>query len=293
MVQASTHRLTRNGASLFYRRWSSGEGPTLVLLHGLASNSTRWRELAEDLTARRELRVLAPDLRGHGESVWRGRLRTSQWIADIAAMLDHESCEGAVIGGHCLGANVALRFAMERQQLVRGLVLVEPMLPGALAGAPAVVRPLRWLLPLLAWPVRVLNALGIHRRSLPGLDLSELDRQTRKAMAEHGGEDAMLRRYARPTGDLFYMPVATYLQALYQALRDIGSLDRVVAPTLAMLSDGALLADPERSRRLLAAVPDVEIERFDALHWIPTEQPEAMAQSMQRFLGRVAKDSLR
>lgn len=284
IMQASTHRYSRAGAGLFYRRWTSGEGPTLVLLHGLSSNSTRWRELAERLSARRGLRVLAPDLRGHGHSLWRGRLRRSDWIADVAAMLERENCRSAVIGGHCLGANLALRFAIDRPRSTRALVLVEPMLPGALAGVTAVIRPLRWMLPLLALPVRLLNALGIYRRRLPMLDLTELDRQTRRTMAEQGGHDAMLRRYARPSGDLMYMPVATYLQALYQVLRDVGPLDRVATPVLALISGGALLADPERSRRLLAGLPNAEIEQFDALHWIPTEQPEAMSNAILRFL---------
>lgn len=285
MSQARTHRLPRAGCELFYRSWhSDADGPTLVLLHGLASNSTRWRELAEALVAEHPGRVLAPDLRGHGHSVYRGRLRRADWIEDVEAILEHEGCSSAVIGGHCLGANLALRFALEHPRRAAGLILVEPMLPGALTGRLAVVRRLRWLLPLLAWPLRMLNALGVHRHRLPVLDLTELDRHTRQTMAEQDSADAMLNRYARPSGDLRYMPVATYLQAVAQVLRGLGDLDGVRAPALALLSGGALLADPERSRRLLAALPDVEIEHIEALHWIPTEAPDAMRLAIERFV---------
>lgn len=285
MNQAQTHRFRRAGCELFYRSWQSdADGPVLVLLHGLASNSTRWRELAEALVGERAVRVLAPDLRGHGHSVYRGRLRRADWIEDVMAMLEREGCSSAVIGGHCLGANLALRCALDHPRRAAGLILVEPMLPGALTGKLAVVRRLRWLLPLLSWPWRALNALAIHRHRLPVLDLTELDRRTRRTMAEQDSAEAMLDRYARPSGDLRYMPVATYLQAVNQVLRGVGDLDRVRAPALALLSGGALLADPQRSRRLLAAVPDIEIEHIEALHWIPTEEPEAMRLAIERFL---------
>lgn len=274
-----------NGCRLFYRRWPGERAqPTLVMLHGLASNSTRWRELAEQTSAQIGWQVLCPDLRGHRHSVFRGRLDIGDWVADLVAMLDDAGCERAVIGGHCLGANLALRFALDHPGRVGGVVLVEPMLPGALRGVLRAVRPARWLLPVLAWPVRLLNALGIHRRSLPRLDLTELDRHTRMVMAEHGDSGAILKRYGTPGRDMLYMPVATYLQALYQVLRNIGPIDRLQAPALALLSNGALLADPARTRTLLAAVPDIRIEQFDALHWIPTEQPQAMAEAIERFL---------
>lgn len=282
------HQYQRDGIELFYRRWPNHDPErTLVMFHGLASNSTRWNEFANGMAARDSWRILCPDLRGHGRSTFRGRLTSKEWMDDLLTLLDREGCRKAVVGGHCLGANLALRFALTHPERVRGVVLVEPMLPQALTGVMRWLRPVRWLFPLLALPVRMLNALGIHRRHLPVLDLSELDRETRRAMAASGGHDAMLGRYARPNKDLFYMPVATYLQALYQVLRDVGTIEKLAVPALALLSGGALLADPERSRRLLADIPGIDIEHIDALHWIPTEQPEAMTGAIERFLHRL------
>lgn len=175
MSHAETHRFRRAGGELFYRSWRNDtQGPVLVLLHGLASNSSRWRELAQSLVAEHHMKVFAPDLRGHGHSVHRGRLRRSDWIEDLSALLEREGCHSAVIGGHCLGANLALRFAIERPEQTAGAVLVEPMLPGALTGRLNIIRPVRWLLPLLALPFRLANGLGIHRRHLPVLDLTAL-----------------------------------------------------------------------------------------------------------------------
>jgi pimeloyl-ACP methyl ester carboxylesterase len=272
------------GTRLFYRKWPGPPERTLVMCHGLASNGTRWREFAELAHERCNWQILCPDLRGHGHSSCRGSLTSRHWMSDLLAMIEHAGAGRAVFGGHCLGANLAMRLALDHPDRVDGLVLVEPMLPEALHGPLRFIRPVRWLLPALAWPIRALNALGIHRRTLPVLDLTELDRSTRAAMAEHGSHDAMLGRYARPNKDMFYMPVATYLQALYQVLREVGPIERIQHPALALLSGGALLADPEISRGALRALPHVRIEQIDALHWIPTEQPEAMTRAIVDFL---------
>ncbi len=282
------HRIERDGTSLFYRCWPGPAERTLLMCHGLASNGTRWREFADMAHEQCDWQIVCPDLRGHGRSSFRGRLDSRDWMDDLLAILDRIGCERAVFGGHCLGANLAMRLALHHPDRVAGLVLVEPMLPAALHGPLRFIRPIRWLLPALAWPVRLLNAAGIHRRSLPVLDLSELDRNTRAAMAEHGSHQAMLGRYARPNKDMFYMPVATYLQALYQVLREIGPIERIDQPALALLSRGALLADPDKSREGLGRMSGVRIEQIDALHWIPTEQPEAMTRAIVKFLAGIS-----
>lgn len=278
------HRYDRQGTALFYRRFPGLPERTLVMFHGLASNGSRWSEFAELAQARCDWQILTPDLRGHGRSSYRGHLTRKDWIDDFLAMLDRCGCERVVVGGHCLGANLAMRIALEHPERVQGLVLVEPMLPSALGGVLRYIRPVRWALPALALPIRMLNALGIHRRELPVLDLTELDRKTRAMVAEQGDSRAMLKRYAKPNKDMAYLPVATYLQALFQVLRKVGPLEQIQAPTLALLSGGALLADPVETRRLLQALPHVRIEQVDALHWIPTEHPVEMTRLIVEFL---------
>lgn len=278
------HRYERAGTELLYRRWPGPAENTLVMFHGLASNGTRWREFAELAQARCNWQIVSPDLRGHGHSTYRGRLSKRDWVDDTLVLLNRLGCERAVIGGHCLGANLAMRIALDHPDRVRGLVLVEPMFPSALRGILRWVRPVRWVLPALALEIRVLNALGIYRRQLPVLDLTELDQQTRATVAEHGDSRAMLKRYAKPNKDMAYLPTATYLQALFQVLRKLGDLNSLETPSLALLSGGALLADPAETRRVLKALPNVRIEQVDALHWIPTEHPEEMTRLIVEFL---------
>ncbi|MDQ2068662.1 alpha/beta fold hydrolase [Natronospira bacteriovora] len=276
---------SRGRTRLFYRRWQlPGDRQTLLMCHGLASNGTRWSEFAEATVTEREWNIFCPDLRGHGGSAVRGRINLDIWADDIAALLDAEGVEQAVVGGHCLGANLALHFARRYPDRCKGLVLVEPMFAQALGGVLGRVRKVRYLLPLLAGVILPFNKLGLYRRQLPSLDLTELDIQSRRAVEEAGDPSAITGRYAKPGKDMFYMPSAAYLQSLNQVLKPMKGLEQIQAPALALLSSGGLFGDPPMTRQLLGQLPRVTIDEIDALHWIPTEQPVAMRQHIEAWL---------
>jgi pimeloyl-ACP methyl ester carboxylesterase len=144
--------------------------------------------------------------------------------------------------------------------------------------------PLRWLLPGLSLGVRLLNALGIKRRTIGTIDLEQLDRQTRRQMNQAGSQEAMLKRYAVPLKDLDHMATAAYLQALTETLRALPAFQAIAQPSLALVSKGGLFGDPDKTRRALTDLPEVEIVELDAVHWIPTEQPEALRTTLERWL---------
>ena len=283
------HEFKRGRQRLSFRRWAlPGERETLVLCHGLASNGTRWSEFAEATVPQRPWNILCPDLCGHGGSVVRGRINLDIWADDLAALLDHEGVTQAVVGGHCLGANLALHFVRRHPDRTRGLVLVEPMFAQALGGILGKLRRIRYLLPALAWPILLFNALGLYRRELPGLDLRRLDEHSRRAVEEAGDPAAITGRYAKPGKDMFYMPSAAYLQALNQVLRPLRGLETIDCPALALLSTGGLFGDPQRTRELLSRLPKVQIDELEALHWIPTEQPRALQSHVGDWLDTLA-----
>jgi pimeloyl-ACP methyl ester carboxylesterase len=101
-----------------------GEGPdTLLLVHGHPFNRSMWHP---QLGAVREAgwRVIVPDLRGYGEtSVVPGQTTLDAFAADLAALLDHLSCDGAVIGGLSMGGQIVMEFARQYPHRVRGLLL--------------------------------------------------------------------------------------------------------------------------------------------------------------------------
>ena len=188
----SQHKvIAADGASIAYRRWrapvSALPHPPLVLIHGAASNLTRWSEFTEKTRLRETRDILRVDLRGHGQSLYRGRIGLEIWSDDIAAILKQEDVARAIPIGHCLGANIAATFAARYPAMTAGIVLVEPMLRDALTGQLRTLHPYLPLLRLAAFLLLTANRLGLYRRRLKTLDLRELDNEFRTRLAEPGG----------------------------------------------------------------------------------------------------------
>jgi pimeloyl-ACP methyl ester carboxylesterase len=275
---------TADGAAIGYRLWRGGScRRVLVLLHGLASNLTRWSEFVAATSLKESWGVLRVDLRGNGRSLYRGPLDMSRWCADLAALLQAEAYPHAVLAGHCLGANVAIEFASRYRALAVGLVLIEPMLPEALRGSLRQVARLRPLLRKVAPLLLAMNALGLYRRQLPPLDLEALDRETRAAMAAERSAAALVERYASPWLDLRTTPTATWLQSLIAVSDPLPDLATIRIPVLALLSTGTAFTDPTVTEQRLAALSRCRIVRFGAQHWIPTECPDAMRQAIEEW----------
>jgi pimeloyl-ACP methyl ester carboxylesterase len=99
-----------------------GDGPALVLVHGLGGTIENWRGLAPPLAGSH--RVLVPDLPGHGGSALLSEARDVDALAEaVLGIADAEGIRSAVWVGHSLGGVVALRAAVLRPDAVRGLVL--------------------------------------------------------------------------------------------------------------------------------------------------------------------------
>lgn len=101
-----------------------GEGPPILLMHGLMGRATTWWPVARRLVAHG--RVLAFDARGHGRSQARGPWTTERLAADAADVLDQLGAGPALVAGHSMGGLHGLVLAARRPDLVRGL-LVEDM----------------------------------------------------------------------------------------------------------------------------------------------------------------------
>ncbi|GAA4674721.1 alpha/beta fold hydrolase [Phytohabitans rumicis] len=102
-----------------------GIGETLVLVHGHPFNRSMWRPQVERLS-RSGWRVIAPDLRGYGESPVRlGRTTLDVFAKDIAALLDRLGVERFVLGGLSMGGQIVLECHRLFAHRLRGLILAD------------------------------------------------------------------------------------------------------------------------------------------------------------------------
>lgn len=98
-----------------------GDGEPLVCLHGVGDSGLEFERLAARLPARR---VLAPDLRGHGESEREPPWRLEQHVEDVLETVGEDARDWL---GHSFGGRLCIEVALARPALVRRLVLLDPV----------------------------------------------------------------------------------------------------------------------------------------------------------------------
>lgn len=112
--------LTINDRTWAVHEGGDASGPAMLLLHGFTGGGRNWEELSRKLAG---WRILAPDLPGHGASdPPTGRM--PEVARDLAALLDALGVSQAVVIGYSMGGRLALHFALEAPERVRGLVLI-------------------------------------------------------------------------------------------------------------------------------------------------------------------------
>jgi pimeloyl-ACP methyl ester carboxylesterase len=266
-----------------------GESPQrlLVLLHGVASNATRWSEFVTHTHLRTTWDILRLDLRGMGRSIYRGRIGMAEWCGDLATILAAEGYTSAVVVGHCLGANIAVEFSTRYPEQVEGLALIEPMPHQALKGSMRQIARLRLILLLVLWIVRALNAAGFYRRRIEFLDLEQLDSKTRTAIAAGQEAGVVFEKYASPLFDLRTTSTGAFLQGLIAVTGRLPDFSAISVPVLTLLSSHSTFIDPARIRSALAALLHNKIIEIEARHWIPTEQPDAMRLAIERWIAHI------
>jgi pimeloyl-ACP methyl ester carboxylesterase len=280
---------TEDGAVLWYciRRCRDEPAPPVLLIHGAASNHSRWSEFTRLTVLRDRYDLVRPDMRGNARSMWRGRLDLDVWSRDLAAILDTEGYSSAIVVGHSLGAQIALHLAATCPQRVRGLALIDPVVRQALIGKRKRLVRMEPLFRLGIRTLRALNRLGLRRREFPLMDLEALDADTRAAMDGEHPQQELVQRYSALGLILRHEPTANYLQQVVATIAPLPELEAITAPTLVLESTGVDFMDRARSRAELGRLPRLQLLKIDATHWPLTERPDEVRQAIESWVERL------
>jgi pimeloyl-ACP methyl ester carboxylesterase len=280
--------VTPDGLASCYRiRRCKNTKATVILLHGLASNMTRWSEFVEYTSLPAQWNVIRVDLRGHGCSVFRGKLTRKKWCDDLRALLQREGVTRGVFVGHSLGAQIALELAASHAELVQGLILLDPVFPDTLTGKMEDIRRHGFWIRMLAIMSRGLNALGLYRRKLPYRDLRQLDERTREILAAAEDQD-IADLYMSPREDLKYIPTTIYFQELCIVVEHLPDPTQIAVPVRVLLSAGGSTSQIKPLRDKIAGFPDGQCVDIDADHWMLTEKPEKTRETIEMFCAQLA-----
>ena len=114
---------------LHYVDWGNPSAPPLILLHGGRDHCRNWDWVAAAL--RDQYHIIAPDLRGHGDSAWSasGHYTMANYIYDLAQLIHQQELAPVRIVAHSLGGNIATRYAGIYPDAVSRLVVIEGIGP--------------------------------------------------------------------------------------------------------------------------------------------------------------------
>lgn len=101
----------------------SGNGPALVILHGLYGSSDNWISIARKLEER--FTVYIPDLRNHGKSPHTSTHTYQDMVEDLNKFFIDHHLKKATLLGHSMGGKLAMMFAAEYPELVTGLIVAD------------------------------------------------------------------------------------------------------------------------------------------------------------------------
>ena len=251
---------------LFYRE--SGQGPSLIILHGLFGSSDNWYGLSKEFSA--HFRVFVPDQRNHGLSPHSADMNYPLMVEDLKEFIDTHHIQAPVIMGHSMGGKVAMNFAMKYPDSLSRLIVVD-------------IAP-------KAYPVH-------HEAILKGLKAIDPDGLTSRQQA-----DDMLRKYVPDPAvrqfllknlarnerqEFIWRPhiaaLDTHIEEMGEDLNYSGQFSKPTLFIKGSRSDYILEEDKERILRLF---PGAVLTTLPAGHWVQAESPREFVQAVYHFLTR-------
>jgi pimeloyl-ACP methyl ester carboxylesterase len=126
-VETSSFQVQRDAITLHGEQ--AGEGPPVVLLHGLSATRRNVVQGSRHLI-KRGYRLIAYDARGHGASSPAGSYDYAELVGDLEAVLAHLDVERTALVGSSMGAATAMAFTLEHPERVAALVQITPAYTG-------------------------------------------------------------------------------------------------------------------------------------------------------------------
>lgn len=267
-----THKLLKvGGHSIAYL--DEGDGPPLILLHGIPTNSLLWRNVIPVLAQTR--RVIAPDMLNYGRSDKPARADVSiaAQARILIGLMDALGLGRVDLAAHDIGGGVAQIVAARHQERLNRLILLSAIC-------------------FDSWPIPEFEPLqepGTETdMTVEAFDAMLRDFLPQGVASEDGlsGEavEIMLRPWAGEAGKAALFRNFRRLNPEYTMAiaRELATLD---LPTLVLWGDKDPFQKPNYAQRLADAIPDARLEWITgAAHWIMEEKPGEVAARIAAFL---------
>lgn len=242
-----------------------GDGPPLMLVHGLFGQGRNWGGIGKALA--RRFRVLMPDLRNHGDSPRAAGMSYAAMAQDLAEVLQAEGAAGATVLGHSMGGKAAMALALRHPGLIGRLVVCD-------------IAPRRYA-PALRPFVAGMRALPLAE----GMTRREADAALAAAVP-----DAGIRAFLLQSLDFEAQPPRWKLglAELAAGMPEVEGFEeegRFEGPALVISGARSDYIRPEDRAAFLRLFPRAGFrEVADAGHWVHAENPRGFLSVLEEWL---------
>jgi pimeloyl-ACP methyl ester carboxylesterase len=274
-MQGESYAFAVDGRRLHAVRWGDAGAPLLLAIHGAGAHARWWDALAPHW---RPWHVIAPDLRGHGESDPAERYLIEDFASDLLPLLDTlAGGRRAALVGHSMGGRVAVWIAVHHPQRVESVALLDTRL-----GPVPRERAERW---------RGTRAADAPARTYPSRAAAEAafrltPREPGIAPALHAALAAhAVRQLDDGTWALRFDRRALQLEG--SRIADLLPLvARIRCPTLYLRGSDSTVIGEAQQAAVAAALPHATVDVVPGGHHFPLADPDGVAARVAAFLAQ-------
>ncbi|GLR65693.1 hydrolase [Acidocella aquatica] len=283
----SSHIYVSQRLRLHYADWGNAQAPPLLLLHGSRDHCRNWDWVAQDLC--RDYHVIAPDLRGHGDSAWTndGQYSMAAYVYDLAQLIHQLKLAPLAIVAHSLGGNISLRYAGLYPQNVSRLVVIEGM--GSMPNGPLEAQPEKVVPRMIDWldEQRRLSA-RLPRRYATIDEAFQRMHAENKHLSEAQARHLTYHGVSQNEDGTFSWKFDNYVRAFPPndlAPAELAYLwSRISCPTLLVYGADSWATPPDQDGRM-AHFKNARLDVFEhSGHWVQHDRTPDFIKTVREFL---------
>jgi pimeloyl-ACP methyl ester carboxylesterase len=271
--------LLKSDIELSYLEWNQAQEP-LLLLHGMADNAVIWSNLGEYLAP--NYHVIAPDMRGHGDSSKPEKDYTfASAIADLEALMDSLQWSSAHIIAHSWSGKLAAIWARQNPQRLRSIILVDPIFIWKIPSIfkltfPFLYRVLPFLQgmgPFASYEIAEAKARQMNQYK----DWTELQIQAFQAGIEQKPDGTWGSKFTYSARDRIFEEV----------MRIPGLTTSIEIPCLFIQPEKGVNRQEWQLKPYKTYLKNLQVQRVPGNHWAFLTKPDEFNQTVKAFLNSV------
>jgi pimeloyl-ACP methyl ester carboxylesterase len=283
----TTNSFISQRLKLNYADWGNTDAPPLLLIHGGRDHCRSWDWVAEEL--RGDWHIIAPDLRGHGDSAWSpdGNYEMSAFVYDLAQLVHQLNLAPVTIVAHSMGGSIATRYTGLYPENVRKLVAIEGLGPSPKVEAERDAIGIRAR--TRKWIDDKRSAAGRQPKRYPTLEAAlERMRGENTYLTDEQARHLTIHGISRNEDGTWSWKFDNYLNiwaAFDMSRDDLHAIwAAITCPILMMYGANSWASNPEKDGRISHFSTARVVEFENAGHWLHHDQFDRFMREIKAFL---------